>query len=140
MRKKSRNRRNPALASESACSGTNGVDVVIVDCHVDNSMTNRFGVKMKGGFDCGGFEALSLILPSMICGRFPSQILLSPDLTFLCLFVNMLLIVGQELCRYRIYLALLGGKNEKFDNHTLHPIHIKLDYNPCSCSKSDGRL
>ena len=46
MRKKSRNRRNPALASESACSGTVGVDVVIVEYHADNSKTNMSGVKM----------------------------------------------------------------------------------------------
>ena len=75
----------------------------------------------------------------MICGRFPSQILLSPDLTFLCLFVNMLLIVGQELYWYWEYLSP-GGNNEKNNNNTLHPIHVKLYCNTCSRCKSDGWL
>ncbi len=54
------NRRNPALASRSACRGKDGVDGVIVNNHIDNSKTNRCGVKMISWFGEGSFVWIGL--------------------------------------------------------------------------------
>ena len=56
---KSINRRNPAQASTTACRGTNGIDVVIVDYHVGNSKTNRCDVKRLRGLFFGEGEGLA---------------------------------------------------------------------------------
>ena len=46
MLEKSINRRNPAIVNAGVRISTNGVGVVIVDYHVDNSKTIRDVVKM----------------------------------------------------------------------------------------------